>query len=97
MPKHTPGPWSYSGREVSDQWGGRILLTGVAITCGRNDDYATAEANSRLIAASPDLLEACQAIKDEAEDCIGYLLLDKSSAEYRAMLSAIAKATEGQP
>ena len=52
-------------------------------------------AGARLISAAPDLLEALQDLTtqirvDEQEDCL-HLLLD--SDEYKAALSAIAKAT----
>lgn len=55
----------------------------------------TSSKNARLISAAPDLLEALQDLTtqirvDEQEDCL-HLLLD--SDEYKAALSAIAKAT----
>jgi hypothetical protein len=75
MSAHTPGPWVYakakqpSGSERSMDW--CIATTDHAIiaeayeifgydTDGVTYRRAPAEANARLIAAAPDLLEACQ-------------------------------------
>ena len=63
MSKHTPGPWG------QDKWGSLqteggqdVLLRGITtISAGSDERIAEAEANTRLIAAAPELLEACQA------------------------------------
>lgn len=60
--KHTPGPWEIVRTEPSSHGVGRFkIISGqwsVAETfCGINEE----EANARLIAAAPDLLEACEA------------------------------------
>lgn len=69
--KHTPGPWTYdedhniespTGRVVSVGW------TGYAGESGSGEIYE--EADARLIAAAPDLLEALKAVRDE---CMGYV------------------------
>lgn len=63
---HTPGPWhvidhalpgiNYEDRMIVDDCGNRIALV-------RGDGVAASirEANARIIAAAPDLLEACEA------------------------------------
>lgn len=68
MNKHTPGPW-YVG---SGMYEGRNIYSTASVTDGEGFTYqpvvATAEdnevacwdANARLIAAAPDLLEACE-------------------------------------
>jgi hypothetical protein len=67
---HTPGPW------VSENDGGRLVIlgmdrcdTGIQVEplypVGGDPecpDYKTWEANARLIAAAPALLEACKAV-----------------------------------
>ncbi len=64
MSKHTPGPWRY-GKLSEEIIAGR----GEAIACMPTDrfDYAPDaarkqwEANARLIATAPELLESCKA------------------------------------
>jgi len=51
-------------------------------------DHAQCEANARLIAAAPDLLDACKAV-DEATRGGDY------EAAFKAVRAAIAKATGG--
>jgi hypothetical protein len=69
MSKHTPGPWS-----VSPPWMGFSVINGsddkmvFAIAAGspeekRPDDEC--EANARLIAAAPEMLEALKVLLDE--------------------------------
>ncbi len=60
MSKHTPGPWRVTGPNVR---AGHALL---AIVCDHWADEKTPEpekeANARLIAAAPDLLDALKEI-----------------------------------
>lgn len=100
--KHTPGPWHMDPEEITS--GFRIVPKigdrGLAVAIQRDAapaipgsgiDRATAEANARLIAAAPELLEALEEMVKAGEfedwdgrcDCI---------AVARA---AIAKATGG--
>ena len=98
MSEHTPGPWSAGRpdtRTESDVYGKWVY--------GANDEYVAIAsddggignacvANARLIAAAPDLLDACERVS-------GYLLaLPQLDAQGHAMLrvmhAAIAK-TQG--
>ena len=58
--KFTPGPWSRDKYgHVIDAHGESILLRSVSIACsGKMVDEA--EKNTNLIAAAPELLEACK-------------------------------------
>lgn len=70
MSKHTPGPWHYDERwkfvKTSDNE--MLLVTGVAIPVGNHTRAKEAEANSRLIAAAPALLLACETALEHIED-----------------------------
>jgi hypothetical protein len=57
MIDHTPGPWMAHSRN------GRIIMAG-------DTKVATAErtVNASLIAAAPDLLEACKAVAETIKD-----------------------------
>lgn len=55
---HTPGPWVYV-----DDFSVRVPLDddlGMVIADCDGNDIVETEANGRLIAAAPDLLEACE-------------------------------------
>ena len=58
MSKHTPGPWEADGTEVI----GQIEWTYEIATAWSNAEISVddAEANARLIAAAPDLLEVVE-------------------------------------
>ena len=60
---YTPGPWRTSSRAVANSdIGAEIAVRSknglVAIACTINEGAVNAEANARLIAAAPELLEA---------------------------------------
>ncbi len=73
MSKHTPGPWSYRKVPRKQEWEidtkrcpnlGHESWTGMSVVFGC-DDYPkmgkiVGEANARLIAAAPELLEALE-------------------------------------
>ena len=109
--EHTPGPWwpcqnsagvwwvaTYRDGETASSH--RVRDTGATI-CGNIGDHTAArtngneEANARLIAAAPDLLEALEylleqtVVQDERYNCI----ITEGEAEAAAMArAAIAKA-----
>ena len=64
MSKHTPGPWfvpppTYRTLYVEARVGNGMLQEVAA--CGPTEDPAQQAANARLIAAAPELLDACKA------------------------------------
>lgn len=84
MSKHTPGPWAYA-------WAGGIALvfqkgeaTIASIPYYDDNEIPQVEANARLIAAVPDLLEAQKGVLRVA---------DRATVEFDAARAAIAKAT----
>lgn len=90
--KHTPKPWAFGfdDDEVShvvyapdNGVGTRYIATGI---CQGNDD---GEADAKLIAAAPDLLEACQEFVRKVESGEA-----KSKRSYKQMKEAISKATD---
>ena len=96
MNKHTPGPWSYRRKGSSQEWeidsGYCPILDhqswkGLAVIYGCDDDKKNGsivgDANARLIAAAPELLEALEELL--AETWINGAFADKARA-------AIAKA-----
>ncbi|EKJ8513839.1 hypothetical protein ACOANU_29155 [Pseudomonas aeruginosa] len=99
MRKHTPGPWFVNGHERYTKYvearidGG--LIQEVA-ACGPTEKPEQQEANARLCAAAPELLEALQGMLEVYggqynDDC-----LPKSSTELELIQqarAAIAKAT----
>ena len=102
--KHTPGPWHFkpAPRGILTKY--RILSPTHSVSC---DDYSlicevSFEANARLIAAAPDLLEACTELFKAFEQllpgigkivCRDYANINEAPILARA---AIAKA-EGKP
>jgi hypothetical protein len=98
--KHAPGPWTLD--EVRTQVGRAFRIgTGEMLVAGKGcciiyDDYPGGdkskqrEANARLIAAAPDLLDACASVWAALADNPDPLM-QEIAAECRA---AIAKATE---
>lgn len=99
MSKHTPGPWHWQGsalRAGPDEvlWGDNIIGEGATFAerigaCGPSTEPA-AEANARLIAAAPDLLQTLKHVE-------GALLDIKCEREsiLKGVRAAIAKATGG--
>lgn len=63
MTQHTPGPW-YRDGYTDDVVGSAIIrdATGFQVALTRHWGINETEANARLIAAAPDLLEACRAL-----------------------------------
>jgi hypothetical protein len=74
-PKKTGGRWKVGAK---GEFGGKGSMSGMTahwflatIQNGRpGDTLETEEANARVMAAAPDLLEACQAALEEMTECI---------------------------
>ena len=100
MRKHTPGPWKLepydpclAGEDF--QWGGiwagPVMLDGINYgqppnTPIKPDALKRMEADARLIAAAPDLLDALLMVLDDPD------ALDGRPRTYEHVRSAIAKA-----
>ena len=104
--KHTPGPWVFA-RDF-DEAGQRAKVTTVAVCAefviglpsdfpGGNyrdgDPSGESEADARLIAAAPELLEALTDVSNQARHSDYDWPVELS----RAVSAAIAKATGEQP
>lgn len=103
--RHTPGPWTVDWPEedgslamiegpivrgAEGQPVAEVLSIGLDASSGHYDVHADADA--RLIAAAPDLLEVAQ----EAEDLLAYYGYDMTGEEqalYDRLRAAIARAT----
>lgn len=89
MSKHTPGPWRFSSHPHDGNY--------MRIHCGsdpREGDNLRGycgEANARLIAAAPELLEALQAFANEI------VPINPHDPLWVNARAAIAKATGEQP
>ncbi len=71
MTKHTPGPWMDSYRFTPAQAHLEVYASGVrCVAKVFNADFTQAEkeANARLIASAPDLLEALKLAANEIND-----------------------------
>jgi len=81
---HTPGPWYYAGMRTIGGPDDRM----VADCFSTNRPRETCEANARLIAAAPELLEACEQVALAAE----YGNLGTNNSAVATARAAIAKA-----
>lgn len=81
--KHTPGPWEMRGPCASGRYS--VIHNGPLFYVGDAGEPGDGEANARLAAAAPELLEALQAIVENQGN-----LFPTDWANARA---AIAKAT----
>lgn len=90
MGEHTPGPWQVHGSHIYTADPERALLAQVHNPGSRRDDYPL-KANAHLIAAAPDLLEACKEFvrKVDAGEA-------RSARSYYEMKAAIEKAHSTQ-
>lgn len=111
--KPMPGPWRWEIHDASmatlcgggeDAIVGHVMAVGPCPACYKDKAewewgrcLTPSEANARLIAAAPDLLEALQAITDPNNSAIVYFV--PSDAHAQKLLdearAAIAKATRG--
>ena len=98
--KHTPGPWVVKhGRDVF-KGSRRICNVNAGIELAIGASMNTAEANARLIAAAPDLLEASieylaagENSMNTDDDIAAMIRFGKAEKSMRA---AIAKATRSE-
>ncbi len=81
--KYTPGPWK-AGKQLRD---GSFTITAPAATvfrcCPFHTSERNAEANARLIAAAPELLEALQALVEHGTDSPGHLAAEAAIRKAR--------------
>ena len=96
--KHTPGPWNASAFGGPHNQG---LV--IAESTGANVAVIYDIKDAELVAASPDLLEACKLARDLVANAVRFkndrqpdTRLDTISNLYYVLSSAISKA-EGQP
>lgn len=103
MSKHTPGPWEVfpfkgDGKRIAI-FGNQKWYPGKAFCWVDHDDvdHEEMEANARLIAAAPEMLEACNAIRDDLQSGsygpINEPLSKISVRAYLLLYAAITKAT----
>ncbi len=98
--KHTPGPWRVVEDAGDDRHGiyakgfGFVAFCGFSVYPEQPDHPWTVQppANARLLAAAPDLLEACEALVQSFEDESDAIGHHKS---YDLARAALAKA--GRP
>jgi hypothetical protein len=88
--KHTPGPWTFDKDDLGI-WINSPAYPQPIAKMGKSTVFPT-EANARLIAAAPDLLEAAQA----AMNCIGELPPTQARVETAQMLSAAIRKATGE-
>ena len=107
MSEHTPGTWAAVkhgeffrvGQQGPD---GTIVfpIATVGSPCDPNDpkSFAVPAANARLIASSPDLLEACRRLLGVVEQLtLDSPLISDGHTAAKFARAALAKATGGQP
>lgn len=101
--KHTPGPWRLGGDGIYGQ--SRLVGGDEVRQCvchigaagiyrnDRNAELLECDANARLIAAAPELLEACKAAKKLLEPD----LIEPGRRVFWKLVAAIAKAEGNKP
>lgn len=65
--KHTKGNWEYIGHIASDRthFVRKVMSGTISICVIRTNNQEQAEANAKLIAAAPELLEVLQTIEND--------------------------------
>jgi hypothetical protein len=99
-PAHTPGPWEKRGTEIVDKYGARLAECpqygcGVAPE-GWVAPWYVAHENACLIAAAPDLLEACRQALGSFNGRRPSDVYTVDQKEFDLLTTAISKA-EGKP
>jgi hypothetical protein len=90
MSKHTPGPWATNETRIESEHEHGWVNDGWIIAGCEGPD---ARANARLIAAAPDLLDACMALLDLVENWHPIEGMPAMSEQCGKVRKAIAKAT----
>ena len=87
---HTPGPWEVVNSEIhsADEVIAEVYIL---------DGFRADEANARLIAAAPDLLEACLTVVNGYETDGMEGMGNRDEVFYKFCKAAIAKAKGQQP
>lgn len=106
--KHTPGPWVFDWElsrhevracdgqmKIADVRGWGYLTGTGALNLPVDEATAIHEANGRLIATSPDLLDAAQDAASELLEAFPYLNPKECKAVIDKLFAAINKATGG--
>src|SRR4051812_31379349 len=92
--QHTPGPWRVDGRFVMASKGaGAIAET---FPHGPGKTAGTAEANARLIAAAPELLEALKLLANRIAPMPRPMMHQMSDTELVTMADAVVAKAEGK-
>lgn len=105
--KHDPGPWRTSESAHRNEWSHWIMTGGnrdatIAAVTQIPQAPEKSDANARLIAAAPELLEACRSLLEEfdrydaAMTAIGRGHED-FGRQREAARAAVAKATHQEP
>ena len=89
--KHTPGPWTFVQGGSGDWPTWNVRIGRGMITLPPGEDMRVMDANARLIAAAPDLLEALKKIAKIEDKMVGsdWEEIEEARAIARA---AVAKA-----
>jgi len=99
--KHTPGPWLYredkgGGYEVFPYNGGPPEIGEWAEICTISEYNKDPEADARLVAAAPELLEELKRTRDDLTNIKAFCTLDATREAISRMIqridAAIAKA-----
>lgn len=95
MSKHTKVTWFINGNQrytkyIESRIGGGMIQEVAA--CGPTEGHGEQEANARLIAAAPDLLEALEAFVNYNAEANGDVSIMSNDSLWIKAESAIAKA-----
>lgn len=95
--KHTPGPWKVDATRTLEgvRDDGKVQLIAAifgVVEHGDMRDKTRAEANARLIAAAPELLESCRQLSNMLRAAYMELGIQASGNRWNAAQAAIAKA-----
>lgn len=91
MAEHTPGPWITNGYTIEQDMPKGVLTSVVAHA--EDENNADWQANARLLAAAPELLEACRALLAFNEELCADVGVSKHYPSAERARKAIAKAT----